>query len=82
MLLLRISDHDPSGIDMTEDIRNRLAKYGGEEIEVTRVALTYDQVQKFRLRPNPVKRADSRAPNYINLYGQECWELNEVVLLF
>ncbi|GAI04571.1 unnamed protein product, partial [marine sediment metagenome] len=45
-------------------------------IEVKRIALNIDQVREFDLRPNPVKRADSRAAGYVQAFGTECWELD------
>ena len=28
------------------------------------------------MRPNPVKKADTRTPAYVFSYGSECWELD------
>jgi len=41
-----------------------------------RLALTYDQVQRFKLLPNPTKQADSRSGPYVAQYGDQCWELD------
>lgn len=74
-VILDFRDHDPSGLDMCRDVQARLTRYGGK-FRYVPVALTYDQVQSFDLAPNPTKRADPRARNYIAKYGDECWELD------
>ena len=76
IIILHLADHDPSGFDMTKDLINRFGKYGDDSIEIKRIGLNYDQVEKFNLRPNPVKIADPRALSYIGHYGEECWELD------
>jgi len=74
--ILHLGDHDPSGLDMTRDLENRSSDYGTGSIEIKRIALNIDQVKKFKLKPNPVKKADSRSSEYISQYGQGCWELD------
>jgi len=75
-VILHLADHDPSGIDMTDDLIRRFKKYGGDSIRIERIALNFDQVKKFNLRPNPVKKADSRSSSYVMQYGHDCWELD------
>lgn len=48
----------------------------GGSPKITRVALTYDQVQQYGLLPNPTKKADSRSRSYVDRYGDQCWELD------
>ena len=74
-LVLHFGDHDPSGIDMSRDLEERLNNYGAN-IELVRVALTYDQVKQYKLSPNPTKTADPRSNGYISMFGSECWELD------
>lgn len=74
--ILHLGDHDPSGLDMTRDLENRSNYYGTGSIEIKRIALNIDQVKKFKLKPNPVKTADSRSSDYISQFGQDCWELD------
>jgi len=79
IVILDFRDHDPSGLQMTEDLANRFNKYGSNlEIEVRRIALTIDQVKEYSLLPNPTKKADPRSPEYIAAYGDECWELDAI----
>ena len=76
--ILHFTDHDPSGLNMTEDLENRLRKYRAGDVTVKRVMLTIEQVKKYGLAPNPTKKADSRTPRYVAQYGDECWELDAV----
>jgi hypothetical protein len=48
-VVLHLADHDPNGIDMTRDNRERLALYARHEIEVKRIALNMDQVRRSGL---------------------------------
>ena len=74
-VILHLGDHDPSGVDMTRDIQERLAMFGAATV-VRRIALTYDQVQAYNPPPNPAKLTDSRYNAYIERYGDESWELD------
>lgn len=73
--IIHLGDHDPSGIDMTRDIQDRLDLFGSD-VYVKRVALTMEQIQAFNPPPNPTKLTDARASGYIAEYGHECWELD------
>jgi hypothetical protein len=74
-IIIHLGDHDPSGIDMSRDIQDRLALFGATT-EVIRIALTMDQVDQYQPPPNPAKITDSRAVGYIEEYGPESWELD------
>jgi len=74
-ILLHFGDHDPSGIDMSRDIQDRLRLFGAET-EVKRVALNMDQVQQYEPPPNPAKSTDSRFESYLREFGDESWELD------
>lgn len=78
VVLLHLGDHDPSGIDMSRDIRDRLFEFTGGDVdlEVRRIALTREQVDRYQPPPNPAKITDSRAGDYIMLHGNESWELD------
>jgi len=78
IVILHFTDHDSSGLDMTRDLWTRLRRYSGRNITVKRIALTYDQVQEYRLAPNPTKKTDTRAAAYIAEYGMQCWELDAI----
>jgi hypothetical protein len=82
VLILHFGDHDPSGIDMTRDITDRLElffrgdDYDLEKLEVRRMALTTEQIAQYNPPPNPAKVTDSRYEGYERLYGNESWELD------
>ena len=73
--IFHFGDHDPSGIDMTRDIIDRLYDFHSS-LEVRRIALNMDQVEEFDPPPNPAKMSDSRAEAYVDEYGYESWELD------
>ncbi len=74
-VIIHLGDHDPSGIDMTRDIADRLDMFG-VPMEVNRIALNMDQVEEHTPPPNPAKLSDSRAQGYIQNYGYDSWELD------
>ena len=73
--ILHLGDHDPSGIDMTRDIADRLALFGAKAT-VERIALNMDQIRRYDPPPNPAKLTDARAEGYINTHGSSSWELD------
>ena len=75
-VIIHLGDHDPSGIDMTRDIFDRLELMTGGPIEVKRIALNMNQVKKYNPPPNPAKQTDSRFQDYIKKHGKNCWELD------
>lgn len=75
-LVIHLGDHDPSGLDMTRDNRDRLKLFNYGEVEVQRIALNYDQVEEYSPPPNPAKVTDSRAKSYIAEHGSTSWELD------
>lgn len=78
--VLHLGDHDPSGIDMTRDLRERIDMFvDGQfdfEVDLERIALTMPQVQVKRPPPNPAKTTDARYKDYRRKYGNESWELD------
>lgn len=75
-IIFHLGDHDPSGIDMTRDIRERLNLFCEDEVEVQRIALNMDQIERLQPPPNPAKVTDSRFDDYLRQYGSESWELD------
>jgi hypothetical protein len=80
--VLHLGDHDPSGIDMTRDIEERLNLfldgdgYDSDALDVNRIALNMPQVRQYNPPPNPAKVTDSRSVGYIAEFGRESWELD------
>lgn len=76
IILLHLGDHDPSGIDMSRDILDRLNIFETDDIEFKRLALNMEQIEEYSPPPNPTKLTDSRATKYLSDFGHECWELD------
>jgi hypothetical protein len=77
--LFYLGDHDPSGIDMTRDIQDRLGLFTYDyPIEIHRLALNYDQVELWQPPENPAKENDKRYRSYKEKYGTSSWELDAV----
>jgi len=85
LTLIYFGDHDPSGIDMTRDIRDRMELFLGYhelvseknvDFRVERVALNVEQVKQYNLPENPAKVTDSRFAGYVKIYGNSSWELD------
>jgi hypothetical protein len=74
-VILHFGDHDPSGRDMTRDIIARLQLFMGG-VEVQRLALNMDQIEKYNPPPNPTKLTDSRSNTYVAEFGHNSWELD------
>jgi hypothetical protein len=74
-VVIHLGDHDPSGVDMTRDIQERLALFGSTAT-VRRIALNMAQVEQYDPPPNPAKLTDSRATGYISAFGESSWELD------
>lgn len=78
--LFYFGDHDPSGIDMVEDIQKRLGLFlygrGDAFNQITRIALNMDQILQYNPPENPAKTTDSRYRKYVKKYGDSSWELD------
>jgi hypothetical protein len=79
IVVLHLGDHDPSGIDMSRDLIERLMMFsrGRKHIDFRRLALNMDQIEEQKPPPNPVKMTDSRVNGYMEEFGtDESWELD------
>lgn len=74
-IVLHFGDHDPSGIDMTRDIIDRLQMFEAST-QLERLALNMEQVDAYGPPPNPAKITDSRFQSYMAIFGRESWELD------
>ncbi len=77
-MIIHLGDHDPSGIDMTRDLTERLNLLCGYPVNlaVERIALNYDQIEELRPPKNPAKDTDSRFEGYRKKFGESSWELD------
>lgn len=92
LFVIYLGDHDPSGIDMTRDVLDRLDLFvktsmdradevgenGLPAVEVKRIALNMNQIEELRPPENPAKITDSRADAYIRRFGTSSWELDAI----
>lgn len=76
--VLYLGDHDPSGIDMTRDIGERLEMFSGGRVNVQRLALNWEQVEQWQPPENPAKETDARYASYVEQFGDSSWELDAV----
>lgn len=81
IVILHLGDHDPSGIDMSRDLEERMGLFSeadryGKCIEFDRIALSMDQIEELKPPPNPAKSTDSRFADYRRKYGSSSWELD------
>ena len=67
--ILYVGDFDPSGLLIDKVAQKEM------NIEIKRIALTLEQVKRFRPPSRPVNRKDSRAKDYIAKYGNRCWDV-------
>jgi hypothetical protein len=76
-----LGDHDPSGIDMTRDITERLGIFSLDRFSkrnIDRLALNIDQVRRWNPPENPAKDDDTRYKAYVENFGLSSWELDAV----
>lgn len=87
VVILYFGDHDPSGLDMIRDIRERLemmfdngekmnGNYWQDSFEVIPIGLNMKQIKQYKCPPNPTKMTDTRADKYIAEFGKTCWEVD------
>lgn len=81
VVILHLADHDPSGLDMTRDLQERLdlfitTTWSEKRVRVERVALTMEQIELHAPPPNPAKVTDSRFEEYQWQHGPDSWELD------
>ena len=75
--ILYLGDHDPSGLDMTRDIYERINLLSfNANVKVDRLALNMNQIRQYNPPPNPAKMKDARAQKYVITYGHSSWELD------
>lgn len=87
LYVIYLGDHDPSGIDMSRDVLDRLDLFMREDmgrghgedcITVNRIALNMDQIKTLKPPRNPAKMTDSRAGDYVSKFGTSSWELDAI----
>lgn len=75
-VVLHLGDHDPSGIDMSRDLEERLRLFQRGGLVFKRIALNMSQVEELRPPENPAKVTDTRYRAYMKQFGTSSWELD------
>lgn len=77
-IVFYIGDHDPSGLQMTDNASNALATFARtNQIEFRRICLTMDQIDEYDPPENYAKESDSRYNWYVEQTGRDAaWELD------
>jgi hypothetical protein len=92
LYVVYLGDHDPSGIDMSRDVEerldlfvktsmNRMDEIGPNEpsaVTMKRVALNMNQIRELNPPENPAKITDPRAKSYLSNFGDKSWELDAI----
>ena len=75
-MILYLGDFDPSGL-LIEKIASQEMDHK-RAITFHRIAITMEQIKRFRPPSRPVNVKDSRAKEYIEKYGDRCWEVEAI----
>ena len=73
--ILYFGDFDPSGEDMARSLTERLSFFGCNPA-IVKCALTADDIARYSLPPDPAKRTDTRAAEFIAKNGDVSVELD------
>jgi uncharacterized small protein (DUF1192 family) len=73
--IIYFGDFDPSGEDMARSLAERLADFDCLP-ELTKVALTRDDIERYSLPPNFTKTKDSRSAAFVAKHGDISVELD------
>jgi hypothetical protein len=77
LIVLYVGDFDPSGLFMSQcDIPARLVKYGGDFVELRRIALLRHHLDGLPSFPASDKKKDPRYAWFVQNHGHRCWELD------
>jgi hypothetical protein len=75
-MVLYNGDFDPSGLLIETVAQEEMNHKTG--IRFVRLALTLEQIKRFRPPSRPVNPKDSRSKRYIAKYGGRCWEIESI----
>jgi len=75
-MVLYIGDWDPSGLLIEQVAQGEMDHEMG--IKFVRLAITMEQIKRFRPPSRAVNIKDSRAKEYIEKYGDRCWEVEAI----
>jgi hypothetical protein len=67
--ILYYGDFDPSGEEMVRSLRERI-EFFEVDFDIVKCALTLEQIEEYKLPPQMTKSSDSRAPKFVEKYGE------------
>lgn len=70
-LLYYVGDYDPSGLSIYNSIKERLINYGVDVEIPDRLALTKEQIEKYKLLSDRANRRDSNTKKFIEVTGSD-----------
>jgi hypothetical protein len=77
LIVFYAGDYDPSGMYMSaHDLPDRLAEYGGDHVQLKRIALLREDLDDLPSFAASDKKKDPRYPWFVRNYGNRCWELD------
>ena len=78
VIILYLGDHDPSGLDIERFLGDALDYFNidRERVVFRRIALTMEQIKRYGLPSIGVNRKDPRASSYMEIFGDNAWELD------
>ena len=78
--ILYFGDFDPSGENIYQNLKESFPRDFGISLEIEKVALRFEDIERYQLPPNPAKKTDSRAGSFIKKYGDISVELDALPL--
>jgi hypothetical protein len=66
-----LGDHDPSGHVIEQDMHQRVQTASGSTFRMTRLAIHPEDIERFNLPPQTIKKSDSRAASFRKRFGQD-----------
>ncbi len=78
-VILYFGDFDPSGEDMVRSLRERLASLGSHP-EIVKCALTFEDVERYKLPADFTKATDTRRAAFVARWGDVSVELDALPL--
>jgi hypothetical protein len=81
-MILYLGDLDPSGVQIPRSLESSLSTYHEVDVDLRRIALNPDQVERYKLLPNliggdeGVKSKDSNAAAFRREFGDLCYEID------
>lgn len=74
-IIIYAGDYDPCGFSIHESVSDRQKMFGAD-VELIRIGLNKEQIEKYNPPPAPVKEKDTRAKGFIAERGESVWELD------